>query len=399
MDVEFRPVGDGDVEQVLHLRGVSYGPVRDRARAVEGLSWRLPYSLGAFAGGRLLSLTIMVPFEAYVGGRRVTLGGLTSVATAPQARRRGLVAAGLRRWFADLHERGIGWSAEHPFDPTFYARLGYQTLRNGHTLEVPVPRLEASAAGAEWRDADVVAEPAGPEAAPALARVFASWAPRFSFALTREDGLKPYWQWTFRRPAEDVPYFGYLAEDAYAVLTTKEPEHDDGDVLLVVRDMAYSSPAGRRRLLALFASFQGQVDAVRLHLPPGDEVAADWAAWHTVPSPELQVRVVDVAAALGGLPWPEPARLTLRVSDPDCPWNDGTFALELGPGGATAKRADAAEPDAGLDVRSLAALLTGTAAPATLLADGRAEGSLAALARLAAPLAGHPPFKPHNDHF
>lgn len=399
MDIELRQVTQSDLDQVFHLRGVAYGPVPDRQRALATLTWRLPYALGAFAGGRLLSMSMMIPFEAYLGGRTVTIGGLSGVATAPEARRRGLVAMSLRRWFEDLHERGVGWSAEHPFDPTFYARLGYQTVPNGHTLEVPVSRLKATAGRAQAREASLLAAPVGPEATAELARVYDRYAPRFSFMLTRQDGLKDYWGWTLKRPTEDLPHFAYLAEDAYAVFTTKEHETEDDTTVLSVRDMAYASPAGRARLLALLASFEGQVETVRVHLPPGDPVAADWASWHTVPSPELQVRVVDLSAALASLPWPEATSLTLRVSDPDCPWNDGTFALELGPDGASTRRADGAEPDAAIGVGALAALLTGAAAPATLLADGRAEGSVAALARLSAPLAGHPVYKPHNDHF
>src|SRR5690606_35763806 len=201
----------------------------------------------------------------------------------------------------------------------------------------------------------LVAEPAGPEAAPALARVFAPWARCFSFALTREDGLKPYWDWSFRRPYGDVTHVAYVADDAYAVLTVKDEDgRPEGRTVLVVRDLAYSSPAGRRRVLALLASFEGQADAVRLHLPPGDQVAAHWAAYHTVRSPELQVRVVDLAAALGGLPWPADDRVVLGVSDPDCPWNDGTFVVETGakapegragtPGGAPGRRARCSRP-------------------------------------------------------
>ena len=399
MDVEFRPLTEDDIDQVLRLRAIAFGQFGDREGYLASVTWRLPYSLGVFSGGRLRSMSIMIPFEAYVAGRRVTVGGLSGVATAPEARRLGQVAKGLRRWFEDLRERGVGWSTEHPFDPTFYARLGYQTVPNGHTLELPLPRLKAAARGATW-EGGLVAEPAGPEAAPALARVFAPWARRFSFALTREDGLKPYWDWTFRRPYGDVTHVAYVADDAYAVLTVKDEDgRPEGRTVLVVRDLAYSSPAGRRRVLALLASFEGQADAVRLHLPPGDQVAAHWAAYHTVRSPELQVRVVDLAAALGGLPWPADDRVVLGVSDPDCPWNDGTFVVETGAEGARVTRAAGAEPEARLSIAALAALLTGSAAPASLLADGRAEGSLDALTKLSTPLAGHPVFKPHNDHF
>jgi len=392
VQTEFRPLTEADLEQVLHLRGVAFGHGH-----IETLRWRLPYALGAFSGGRLRSMTIMVPFENYLGGRRVNVAGLSGVATAPEARRQGLVAQGLRRWFADLRERGFGWSSEHPFDPTFYARLGYQTVRNGHTLELPMARLKSAARGARWDGDEALAEPASPSDAPAMAGVFAPWAQRFSFALTREDGLKPYWDWTFKRPAEDLTYYAYLAEDAYAVLAPREvPE---GRTVLAVRDFAYTSPAGWRRVMALLASFDGQAEVVRLHLPPGDPVASDWAAYHTAQAPELQVRVIDLQAALASLPWTEEARVTLAVADPDCPWNDGTFDVEVQPGGATVARSAGSEAEAGIGIRALVALLTGESSAASLLADGRAEGSLEALTRLANPLANHPVFKPHNDHF
>ncbi len=399
MDVELRPLGEDDLEQVIHVRATSYGPVADRQRTLQSLGWRMPYSLGAFVGGRLRSMSFMFPLAAWVGGRKTTVAGLSGVATAPEARRQGLVARSLRRWFALLHDQGIGWSAEHPFDPTFYARLGYQTVPNGHTLELPLARLRASTRAGPGRSEGIVAEPVGAEAVADMARVHAAFASRFSFALARDDGLKDHWAWTLRRPWEPLAQFAYAAEDAYAVFTVKEPEKEDGDTVLHVRDLAWSSPAGRRRVFALLAGYEGQVGAVRLHLPAGDPVALDWSAWHTVESPELQVRVVDVKVALEGLTWPEEARLTLRVADPDCDWNDGTFALELGPGGAGVARADAAEPDAALDVGALAALLTGASPPASLLTDGRAEGSLPALRALAGALREHPVFKSHNDHF
>src|SRR5690606_13968232 len=182
MDVELRPLSEDDLEQVIHVRATSYGPVADRQRTLQSLGWRMPYSLGAFVGGRLRSMSFMFPLAAWVGGRKTTVAGLSGVATAPEARRQGLVARSLRRWFALLHDQGIGWSAEHPFDPTFYARLGYQTVPNGHTLELPPARLRASTRAGPGRSEGIVAEPVGAEAVADMARVHAAFASRFSFA-------------------------------------------------------------------------------------------------------------------------------------------------------------------------------------------------------------------------
>jgi len=393
---EYRQLTADDMDQLLDVRSVSYQPVVDREAAAKHLEWRLPHSLGVFRGGRLKSVTFMYPFGAYVGGVTTLFGALSGVATAPEARRGGLVAQSLRRWYADLHDRGIGWSAEHPFEPTFYARLGYQTLLNGHSVQMAFDRFKPSA-GAENIDAD--AEPVGPERTAAMREIYEAYARRFSFMLTRDDGVRDHWAWTFKRPWDTVGHFVYLLDDAYAVVMTEELTLPIERTLLKVRDFAYSSPAGRQRLFAFLASFQGQAEEVRLHLPPGDQVALDRAAYETIESPELQVRMTDVKAALEGLSWPVPARLVLGVSDPDCEWNDGTFSIDLGPGGSTARRSDGSEPDAGLDINALVALVTGAATAETLVADGRAEGDVSLLRPLASALAGHPVFKPHNDHF
>ena len=396
-EAEFRALTDGDMDQYLDLRSVAYRPVDDRPGHAAALAWRLPYGLGAFYGGRLRSVTFMYPFGAYLGGREVVVGGLSSVATAPEARRRGLVAKGILRWFERLREDGVGWSAEHPFEPTFYAQLGYQTVLNGHTVELSPQQLRASAAAG--RPAGPVdAEPVGRESLDELKSIHAAFARRFSFDLSRREGVKDHWGEIFRRPWEDVDQFGYLMEDAYAILSTEEGEDPDDPAKLLVRDLAYRSASGRERLFALLASFEGQVDRVRLHLPPGDPVALDRAAYSTANAPELQLRLVDLQAGLGSLSWPEPVSLTLRVVDADCPWNDGVFGIELGEDGAAVKPSSAT-PAASIGVRALTSLLCNAATPESLLADGLAEGSAAALAPLTRALAGHPVFKPHADHF
>ena len=396
MAEEFRPLTLNDMDQLLDVRSVSYHPISDREEAATHLEWRLPHSLGVFRGGRLRSVTFMYPLATYIGGTKTLMGGLSGVATAPEARRSGLVAKSLKRWYTDLHERGIGWSSEHPFEPTFYARLGYQTVPNGHSVQMAFEKLTAST-GLEA--ADVGAQPVGPEATHAMRDIYGTYAKRFSFMLARDDDVKDHWGHTFKRPWEPQAHFGYLMEDAYTVVMTEDLPHEAGEALLRVRDFAYSSPAGRTRLFSFLASFKGQTERVRLHLPPGDQVALDRAAYETIESPELQVRITDVKAAMEGLAWPVPVCLNLRVSDHDCEWNDGTFSVDLSAEGSTVRRSDGSSPDAGLDAKALVALVTGAATAETLVADGRAEGDVARLRPLASALAGHPVFKPHNDHF
>jgi predicted acetyltransferase len=89
----------------------------------------------------------------------------------------------------------------------------------------------------------------------------------------------------------------------------------------------------------------------------------------------MWMRVTDVAAALPLRPYGEADVLTLRVVDPLCDWNDGTFVLETTGEESTAARVDAdadadADADLTLPVSSLAVLLSGYRSATSLARAG-----------------------------
>jgi predicted acetyltransferase len=387
---EIRPMSTEDLPEMVRIRSIAFGPADSYEEAVETLRPRLPNTLGSFEDGRLRSVATMSPFQAYVAGERVALGGLAGVATAPEARRRGHVAALLRAWFSRLHEDGVGWSGEFPFDPAFYARYGYQSVPNGRMLEL-APRVFRTGVVAE-------AEAMAPEDAATLAPLHGPFTQRFSFALTRDDGVRDDWTRVTRPPWEKHKANVYRFDDAYVVFMVDE---DVKPEVLVVRDFAYLSGAGRDAVLQFLAAFDGDFEKIRVHVPPGDSLLLDHGAWHTVRTPLLQVRVVDVVTALEQLRAPVAATFTLRVQDDDCGWNDGAFAVDLAPDGAEVRKLPdfAGDTDAALHVRALAALLGQAAPPESLLGDGRAEGSLPALRTVASTTAGHPPFTANVDYY
>lgn len=126
-----RRLQEGDLEQLFALRQVSFldrsnfadETVRARHRA------RLPYTFGHFLEGRLTSAAVCYPFEMFLAGQRVQVGGLAGVLSAPQTRRRGFVREVLKNILERLSQDGVGWALEYPFDPRFYARYGFLPSR------------------------------------------------------------------------------------------------------------------------------------------------------------------------------------------------------------------------------------------------------------------------------
>jgi len=384
---DIRQVPEERVDELLRNGLVSFGPLPAHAEAWlrEHTIHTLSFTLGSFHDDRLASTATVYPFEAWIGGVRQRVGGLAAVATAPWARRRGHVAALVTRWLARLRDEGVGWCAEHPFDPRYYNRYGFESLPNGQTVEVP-PEVFG-----EGRPPDAVA--LAPDDGARLRPVHAAFASRYGFALTRDDDARDAWE-NVLKPWGGSARHAYLLEDAYVVFRVS----DDGSGLLTVTDHAYAGPDGRRRLWSFVAAFRGQAQRVRIHLPPGEPLLADHQARHSVRSPLLQVRLVDLPAALAPLRAPHPSRWRVRVHDPLCPWNDGTFALTLTPEGCHVVRDDA-PASAELGVGPLVALLGQGAAPELLLAAGRAQGEVEALRALAGLTAGQPTFHAEADSF
>jgi len=383
-----RLIADADFDAAMAMRSFAFGhPLSDEHR--EFLRSNAAHILGSFEDGELKSVATMWPFTAYVGGARKPLGGLASVATEPTARRRGHVADLLRAWFARLCESGCGLSADSPFDPRFYARYGYQSVPHGYLLRLPMDALGPAEA--------VDAQRLDPGDHEALLRVHRAFASRFSLPLTRDDGTRGGMDYSTRPPGLEDKVVTALLEDAYACVWV---DHEAEEPYLFVRDYAYSSPAGRRRLLAYLAGFAGQVATVQVMVPPGEPLAAMYGDRNMRRTTGLQVRVVDLPLALEGLKAPAEDGFDLALHDPDCPWQDGVFRVTVGPDGCEAKRLDGAvDADVRMGPLGLAAALFHAQDPGSLLATGAAEGDERPLRALAGLLARHPVYMPRADHF
>lgn len=378
-----RPLEEGDLEQLFAIRRVSFldrSNFSDEAVRARQLA-RLPFSFGHFLDGKLTSAAVCYPFEMFVAGQRVRVGGLASVLSAPETRRRGFVRALLADILQRLHRDGVGWALEYPFDPRFYARYGFATVPTGFELTVPAEKLFVGAAPDAVRftgDTAAVLEP-----------IYNAWAQNYSLTLLRDTHARPTW------PRILGDHLCYSLEDAYAVMELTEA---DAVQTLTVHDYAFASPAGRARLWRFIGAFYGQVGRISLHLPNDEPLGFDLQRHHTNRLPALQARVVDLQAALKPLVSEDEKKFTLRVSDPFCGWNDGVFEVSLGPTGSAVTRSQRA-PELSLDIGTLTQLLSGALSPEAARRAGSLEGEIAAGRALAALGGARVSFMPGSDYF
>ncbi len=385
-----RALGEDDLEQMFAVREVAFLEPADLSdpKTLQRYKDRLPYTRGYFDESTLTSVYTLFPFEMYLAGRRVKMGGLAGVASKPEYRRRGHIATLLGDALEQLRAAGVGWCLEYPFDPRFYARYGWQSVKSGALVEVPSETL------LRGRAPDAVRLER--EDAQQLRPIYKRWAQGYNFTLSRDDGARPDWARHVRRPWEARDRFIYKLEDAYCLLDFREDEKARS--VLNVHDYAFLSPAGRRNLFAFLGSFHGQVDVVSLHLPSDEPHLLDWQAYVLNNDEALQARVVDVKLALEALPCPSETSFILRVEDDFCEWNNQIFQVTLGEENEVAL-AQGASPDFSLNVRTLALLLSGSLNAEAARRAGLLEGNTK-VARALVSLAGErTSFMPLSDYF
>jgi len=325
-------------------------------------------------------------FRTRVRGSFHPVGAVTAVATPPEYRRRGYVRALLREMLREFDEEGMPFSVLWPFKRSFYRDLGWETCSLYDEVEGPPAQFQSAGAGP---DGEFV--PVGPEDWETLDPILAAHESARGLHVDRSDEWweKRVFQWW---GGEDS--FGYRWDDrtgeprAYLVYRFAEGEGDAGRTLRVL-ESAWTDPEAHRHLLRFVGHHDSQAETVEWYRPHDPEarlldLVDDPSELTLRTKAGPMVRVVDVAHALSALEYPTDGTVTLAVTDPVLPANDGTFLLAVEEGTGTCEPTDSS-PDATLSMRALSQLAIGfrdatfLAETGALTADGGTVASLDAL--------------------
>jgi predicted acetyltransferase len=326
---------------------------------------RIADRYGAFVDDDLVSVCGHYDLRANLRGEWARLAGLAAVATPPEHRREGYVGAlvddALERWRGEYP-----LSALWPFSRSYYEQFGWATANTATTYTCPPDQLSFARGAAqgrarpvepdEWRVLQSVHETAAERTTLALKRRSETW---WRERILSEGGDDRPWAYVWERDDEVCGYLVYDFEDAGEGFEQRR---------LAVDDMAAVDHEARLGLLGFLADHDSQATEIRF------AAAGRTDLLDLVPDPDAvdcevetgpMVRVVDAADALETCPYPAEANadLTLAVTDATAEWNDGVFDLAVADGEADCAPRDAdaetVDPDATLDVGTLAQLVVG----------------------------------------
>ena len=388
---DFDDASSGETPDIYERRGLYDAESADGAEAPGS------DTPGSEASGSevLLAVCGVYRLTARVRGEWHPLGGVATVASPPERRREGHVAQLLDAVHGEFRERGIPFAALWPFEYGFYRRFGYAAADAYAVAAVPPGELAAVAGERRGSFRRLT-----PDEYERIDEVHREWATE-GLAVRRTEG---WWRHRlFSTWSGDRYVYGWFDEDddlrGYLAYRIEDEGDADGESLAVtgktmrVVELAAGDVTARRQLLRFCRNHDSQVERVRI-------VGREWrrllerlsdpSSADVTLRPGPMVRVVDLRAAVESLAFPNDAegRFAVAVDDDRCPWNDGTFAIEVGGGSATCEATDASA-DLRSGVGSLSLALTGVRGVSRLRRDGdlavRSEAAAETLAEMCPP--------------
>lgn len=379
MSVDIRPIWTDD-EYERHAFISHYAFMGDRGpEAVERRSHYYPrdWCLGAFDRKELVAGLVIMPFEQYINGAAIPMGGIASVSCLPERRRGGFVKALLIEALAKMRADGRPTSGLYTPHYSLYRKYGWEiagrTMSYSFPPKVTQPRRPAPAGEwrrigpGDWRDLDAIYTAQYASRNGGLKRDEQRW--RLHVFSDYGKGERDAGIWT-NAAGEARAYAVYhIAKQPSATSTWPEQT-------LRVDDWAALDADGYAALLAYLLGHD-LVDHIVM-LAGQDEPLADMidepvhikhppGAWFG-----QMLRLVDVARAVEArpaLPQASGRSVTLALTDASAPWNAGTWRIEASEGRMACERSDG-PADATMDMRALGPIFNGFIHPADALRTG-----------------------------
>ncbi len=386
MSIEIRPIqADSEAEQHAFISHYAFnGDRSDEAVARRARYYPLDWCLGAFDGSDIVAGLVIMPFEQYINGAAIPLGGIASVSCLPERRRGGFVKALLVDALAKMRNDGQPLSALYTPHYSLYRRYGWEIagriISYSFPPKVTKPRM-ATPAGrwrrigpGDWREIDAI--------------YHAHHAGRNGGFVRNEQRWRLHVFSDYGKGERDAAVWSNAAGEARAYVvyhitsrpstTTPWPETTlrvvdwaalDGDAYAAM--LAYLMGHDLvNHILMLASPDEPLADAIEepVHIkePPG--------AWF---GPML--RLVDLQRAIEmrpALPQASGKGVTVAVTDDSAPWNAGTWRIECSEGRIACEPTQVAS-EAQMDVRALASIYNGFTKPADAVRVGtiRAAGT------------------------
>lgn len=282
--------------------------------------YRAENALGVFEKGELLSALHIAPYTLQLRGASMQAGYLMGVGTFPEFRQQGCMTALLTATLTEMRRQGQWISALLPRRPSIYTRHGWEICY--HTLKYSIPAYALPTGGEVppgWRQVQSTDDVF------LLDSIYRQYMQPYHGYVIRSEGN---WQDLIIENQGEGGQLFLLEINGTAVGYVMFAAHRDK---LFIKEMAYASGAARDLIFAFIGCQAGKTARVDWQLPLDDPSYLNFTDERSGITlyPFTSGRIVDVAQALTQYK-PVAASsgtVTVGITDPLAPWNQGVFRL------------------------------------------------------------------------
>lgn len=320
--------------------------------------------LGIFQHEKLAAKVQIRDLHIFQNNKVIKMGGIQSVATYPEYRRKGYVKKLLITALKEMKEMGYTVSMLYPFSINFYRKFGYEILSDQQQLLLKQADLKPLS---EEIENGTIRRLNQNEYHDDLMFVYEQYAKDYSGMLKR---TKKWWQ-------------AYIIKNRTAAIYYDENDVAKGYILyeianrkMIVKELIVTNQTSRIALWNYICQHDSMLDEVILHLSKHEQLT------HLIHNPQqdrrvspyFMVRIVDVETYLQQYTFNScQEELFLYVYDDCAPWNQGYYKIA---DGYVGKLNESVQPKQAVEltIQSLSTVMFGYKTVEELLEIGKISG-------------------------
>ncbi|HHV96224.1 MAG TPA: GNAT family N-acetyltransferase [Clostridiaceae bacterium] len=305
--------------------------------------------LGYFEDGKLVSKLSIRPFQIWLNEQKVKMGGIASVATYPEYRRKGCVKELLRQSLVEMRKNGQIISVLHPFSYGFYRKFGWEHFADFIKIHLT---------GSDLKPSDNVpgyvnrVDKDSCEQIEDLEKIYNKYAQKYIGMFVRD---RNWWKETVINDRHAAIYYNQFHEPlGYLIYSIQ-------NFKMFVKEFIPLNHEARKGIWNFICQHDSMLRELELWAEVNDLLL------FTIINPKVKVehiafpmvRVVDVRQFLQIYPFSRQnpdCRLSIKITDEYAPWNNGTFTIKPGVNGNKVT-VDASEGNLSMSINTLSTLL------------------------------------------
>ena len=271
---------------------------------------------GAFVDGTLASCLFSLPYTVRIRGRMIPCGGISTVATLPEYRNRGLMKALLLHALEEMRGKKQWISILGPFLYSFYRKYGWAQMYETMSLEFPQEMLACFMKYASLDHPKDQYTLRRCEAAdlPALNRVYQAWTQQYEAVFERPEQI-----WQHEQEWRDENNHAlYVAVDSTGCIQGYMHYEIRGKTFNIY-ELIHATRDARHALLHFVHMHRAEIETVQWRNMPLDDlllVEADSPNQKRSIHPSMTGRITDIAGFFSEFGEPPPSPF-LKPDSPD----------------------------------------------------------------------------------